>query len=691
MSEAGNRLADAATPFLREAADQPVDWYPWGEEAFERARQEDKPLLLDVGAAWCHWCHVMDHESYEDPDTAAIINERFVPVKVDRDARPDVDRRYQKAVQALTGQGGWPLTAFLTPDGDVFYGGTYFPPEGRGGRPGFPDVLQQVADFYQDQPDEARGRADQLREALGKPAGAAGEIDRDRVDDAVGSLATQADLAHGGFGSAPKFPQTGAVDLLLRAAREGTDRAREAAVATLEGMARGGIRDHLGGGFHRYSTDDEWTVPHFEKMAYDNAEILRNYVHAYQVDGDDLWREVAEETARWIVDVLGRDEGGFAGSRDADAEPGDDGDYWTWTEDEIQALLDEDLARLVTLYHGVGEPGSTPHGNSRSVLHVAGDLEALAEARETTVDEVEAALEAARERLLEARGKRPAPEVDPTRYADWNGMLAAALLEAAGPLERPDLAEAALEALDVLDDALWDPDRGYAHSLADGEVRGLLTDHVHMGRAHLAAWQRTGEARHRDRALAVADLLLEAFQDDEDAGLRDVAPGLRETPDPGPLDEPERPVLDSPDPGPNACAALLLDRLARATGDDRYREAAEALLEAFAGLTEEAGPSAGTYHLALLEHLGPGPTVVLAGGTPEDRDALREAALEAYAPGRVVVDAEDGPVPPAAEAPLAGWDGGAAAFVCLEDRCLAPAESPEAVREAVDDVVAGDA
>ncbi|HLE96379.1 MAG TPA: DUF255 domain-containing protein, partial [Candidatus Thermoplasmatota archaeon] len=431
-----NRLASEPSPYLRGAAHQPVHWRAFGKDAFEEARAADKPVLLDVGAVWCHWCHVMDGESYEDRETARVINERFVAVKVDRDERPDVDVRYQKAVQALTGQGGWPLTAFLLPDGRCFYGGTYFPPDARHGRPAFRDVLEAVARFYRDEKTNALDQAGRLARAIAPaPVGARpGVADARVLADGERAVRDAFDPVHAGFGGAPKFPHTGGVLFALRRSRAvpdpGAAALRAVALETLRGMARGGIHDRVGGGFHRYATDARWTLPHFEKMLYDNAELLRAYVQGFQATGEASLRAVAEGILAFEHEVLWRPRGGWAASQDADVSMKDDGSYFTWTKGELEAAVGPDLARLATLAWGVGEAEGEVHLTpGRHVLFQAADDDALAAGLKMDAAEIGARLDEARRRLKGARDLRKAPFVDPTVYVGWNAMMASAALE----------------------------------------------------------------------------------------------------------------------------------------------------------------------------------------------------------------------------------------------------------------------
>ncbi len=692
----GNQLQDASSTYLRTARNQPVHWRTWGPSAFEEAKRQGKPVLLDIGAVWCHWCHVMDHESYEDEATARIINEGFVPVKVDRDERPDVDARYQRAVQALTGQGGWPLTAFLTPEGEVFHGGTYFPPTPAHGRPSFRQVLEAVTRLYEEEPEDVTERAERIREVVERStAGATGSVDLADVDAAVERVREAADPVHGGFGGAPKFPQPGAVDLLLLdTVRAGSDASWSVVEATLDAMIEGGIRDHVGGGFHRYSVDAEWHVPHFEKMATDNAGILGNLVHAVQVRETPRYAAVARETARWCRTVLGDPEdGGFFGSVDADVGPHDDGDHWTWTLEEVRSLLPHDEARIVELRFGVEDRGDMRHDRARNVLQVEATVEDIADALGRDPATVEEDLERALATMLEARNARPKPHVDTTLYTDWNGMLATAFLEAAPVLGDPWLLEHGTRTLERVRATMWSPDEGFAHTV-EGEVQGLLGDQVEMARAHLAAHATTLESDHLEAAREVADLLIAHWWDEEDGGFLDVAPSLRgETA--GLLEVPGKPVLDTPTPGLNPRAAMVLAALHRATGEATYREHAEATLEAVAGRVEGGGVHAATFHQAAWEVHGTPPTVVLVGDRDATGfDALQQAALSPYAPGRVVLHHTPGDpsghVPEAASSALEALSAaGPVALVCAGTRCFPPASDPSEVRARVEDAVAG--
>src|SRR3954469_17483506 len=381
-SEKLNQLEHAASSYLRSARHQPVQWHPWSEAAFARAQAENKPILLDIGAVWCHWCHVMDRESYEDPEMAAIINQHYVAVKVDRDERPDVDARYQAAISAISGQGGWPLTGFLTSDGRPYFGGTYFPRDDRYGRPGFGRVLLTMAQVWKDRRDEALESAASVMEAIehNESFSARGELSLALVDTIAGSILSQFDPRNGGFGSQPKFPHPAALDLLLEIAmNRDNEPARDAFITTLEKMAQGGVYDQLAGGFHRYSVDERWVVPHFEKMLYDNSELLKNYVHAYQATESEFFAEIARDIIRWIDEWLSdRERGGFYASQDADINMDDDGDYFTWTLRNARAVLSPEEAEIAALYYDIGAVGEMHHDPAKNVLFVAMSIDEIA-------------------------------------------------------------------------------------------------------------------------------------------------------------------------------------------------------------------------------------------------------------------------------------------------------------------------
>ena len=561
------RLARAASPYLRSAVYQEVDWYEWGEEAFARARAEDKPILLDIGAVWCHWCHVIDRESYENPQLAAVINQLFVPVKVDRDERPDVDARYQAAISTLSGQGGWPLTGFLLPDGRPFYGGTYFPPEDAMGRPGFRRILEAVGEAFRNKRAEVEDAASRLAEAVAKSetfSGGRGKFDSTVALDLAESIAGLFDSRNGGFGRSPKFPHPSALDLLLEMYQSGgNQRMLQVAAFTLEKMGSGGVYDQLAGGFHRYSVDERWCVPHFEKMSYDNSEVLKNFLHGYQVARDPFFLEIAEGIVDWTNAVLSdQSRGGFYASQDADQTLDDDGDYFTWTQEEVRAALTPEESRVVELRYDVEPRGEMHHNPAKNVLWIA---RSIAEVTRTIVSDVDMAtiksiLARAKGKLLAARAARPTPFVDTTLYLAWNAMYVSAYLDAAavlGGVKGAACRAFALKTLDRMLDEAWSDARGFAHRIGGARLDGSLDDQIFGGIALLDAYEATLDPKYFNAARRAADFAIAEYFDTEGGGFFDRASGA---PPMGGLEMRRKPLQDSPTAGANSSAAMLLDR-----------------------------------------------------------------------------------------------------------------------------------
>lgn len=636
-----NRLKNSASAYLRSAAHQPIDWNEWGEEAFAKARAGEKPILLDIGAVWCHWCHVIDRESYENPEIAEIINRLYIPVKVDRDERPDVDARYQSAVSAISGQGGWPLTAFLTPDGKPFFGGTYFPPDDNMGRPGFKRILLAISDAFKNRRSEIDQSWRALEQAVAKAEifqDSRGVFDPRITDAAVESAISQFDERHGGFGHAPKFPHSGAIDFLLERYQATRDeRLLHIAERTLEGMALGGVYDQLGGGFHRYSVDERWCVPHFEKMSYDNSELLKNYLHGYQVTGKPLYRDIAEGIVSWVTDVLSdQQNGGFYASQDADQTLDDDGDYFTWTLAEVRDTLSPDESRAIEIFYDVAENGEMHHDPARNVLWVASHIEALAQ--KLGLDPVSAALLLARARgkLLAARmQRRPVPAVDRTHYVGWNAMFISAYLDAARVLNRPDCRDFALKTMDRILAEAWDESKGFLHRVGGPRLEGILDDQVFAIGALLDAWETTLDRRYFETAERAMRLCIERFADPDGGGFFDRAKDAARL---GGIEVRRKPLQDSPTPGANSVAAMALDRLAALTGEKLYSEFAEKTLEAFIGSIPQYGLYAANYALAALLH-SRHPLQVVVTGNANDTAAsdLESGAIGIYRFGKTVL------------------------------------------------------
>jgi uncharacterized protein len=641
-----NRLDNSASSYLRSARFQPVQWHPWGDEAFARAQAEDKPILLDIGAVWCHWCHVMDRESYEDAETAAIINDHFVAVKVDRDERHDVDARYQAAVQAISGQGGWPLTAFLTPDGRPYFGGTYFPRDDRYGRPGFGRVLLTMAQVWSDRREEALESAASIMAAIEQSetfSGRGAELNIALVDRIAGSMISQFDPLHGGFGSQPKFPHPAALDLLLEVAmNRDNEQARDAFLTTLERMGCGGVYDHLAGGFHRYSVDERWVVPHFEKMLYDNTELLRNYVHGFQSYVREDFKSVANHIMHWLDSTMSdRVRGGFYASQDADINLDDDGDYFTWTLDEARAVLDADELKVAAAYYDIGELGDMRHNPAKNVLSVRLSLDQAAEQAGFSVDEFTRLLASARSKLIAARAQRRAPFIDRTLYTGWNAMAITAYFEAGRVLRNPATVSFALLTLRRLLAEAWSGADLLYHVIAYPEqpagppsqrIPGTLDDYAFTIHACLDGWFASGRMEFYNAALVIADSMIARFYDNAAAAFFDTAPAKDGAVALGALSARRKPLQDSPTPAGNPTAASALLRLEALSGRSDYRAIAEDSLASFAGIVEHFGLYAGSYGLALERLLLDPIQVVIVGSGP------RAARLEAMAVARYGVN-----------------------------------------------------
>lgn len=700
---ANNLLEHAASSYLRSARHQPVQWHAWGEAAFALAQAEDKPILLDIGAVWCHWCHVMDRESYEDPEMAKLINEHYVPVKVDRDERPDVDARYQAAVSAISGQGGWPLTGFLTPDGRPYFGGTYFPRDDRYGRPGFGRVLLTMAHVWRERRDEAIDSATSVMAAIEHNesfSGRGAELTRGLVDKIAASALGQFDPRNGGFGSQPKFPHPSILDLLLDVSTSrGNHKALEAFTVTLEKMARGGVYDQLAGGFHRYSVDEHWVVPHFEKMLYDNTELLRNYLHGYQSLGREDFLLTAKEIVAWLDGAMtDRERGGFYASQDADIDLDDDGDYFTWTLEEARAVLDPAELALTTRYWDLGELGDMHHNPAKNVLHLKHTLEELALEADLSVEDLLRLLQPIRHKLLAARASRPTPFIDKTIYTGWNAMAVTAYLETARVLREEAARAFALLTLDRLLAKAWDGAGELHHVIAYSEcaapaerVPGTLEDYAFTVHACVDGWLASGEMRFYRAAIALADAMIERFYDRTAGAFYDAAAPAEGTVPLGALGARRKPVQDSPTPAGNPTAVSALLRLEALSGRREYREIAEDTLGSFAGIVEHFGLYAGSYGLA-LERLLLDPVQVVVVGSGPEADALETAALEGFRVNKTVIRvAPERLVPGALPEALAETllavprpaESAAWAMVCLGRTCLPPIATIDGMREAL--------
>ncbi|MDT9698861.1 thioredoxin domain-containing protein [Streptomyces sp. P17] len=673
-----NRLAHETSPYLLQHADNPVDWWPWSDQAFEEARESGKPVLLSVGYSSCHWCHVMAHESFEDQETADYLNEHFVNIKVDREERPDVDAVYMEAVQAATGQGGWPMTVFLTPDAEPFYFGTYFPPAPRQGMPSFRQVLEGVHQAW-------TGRRDEVSEVAGKivrdlagreisygDSEAPGEEELAR---ALLGLTREYDPQRGGFGGAPKFPPSMVIEFLLRHhARTGAEGALQMAADTCERMARGGIYDQLGGGFARYSVDRDWTVPHFEKMLYDNALLCRVYAHLWRSTGSELARRVALETADFMVRELRTSEGGFASALDADSDDGTgkhvEGAYYVWTPDQLTRALGSQDAELAAQYFGVTEEGTFEEG--ASVLQLP-QHEGMFDAEK---------IAGIRERLFASRAGRPAPGRDDKVVAAWNGLAIAALAETGAYFDRPDLVEAAVAAADLLVRLHLDEHAQISRTSKDGHVgvnAGVLEDYADVAEGFLALASVTGEGVWLEFAGFLLDHVLARFVDAESGALYDTAVDAERL-----IRRPQDPTDNAAPSGWTAAANALLSYAAQ-TGAGTHRTAAERAL----GVVKALGPRVPRFigwGLAAAEARLDGPREVAVVGPSLDDPATRamhRTALLGTAPGAVVAlgTPESDELPLLAGRPLVG--GEPAAYVCRNFTCDAPTTDPERLREAL--------
>ncbi len=664
-----NRLANETSPYLRQHAANPVDWYPWGEEALRAAREQDKPILLSIGYAACHWCHVMAHESFEDPQTADLMNRHFINIKVDREERPDLDSIYMSAVVALTGQGGWPMTVALTPDGRPFFGGTYFPPAPRHGMPSFRQVLLSLAQAWDEQREQVEGSAgeiaDHIREtALAEALGGGGALNDDLFDQALNGLLRSFDSRLGGFGGAPKFPPSMTLEFLLRMhLQRGDSMALHMAEHTLKMMAHGGMYDQIGGGFARYSTDAYWLVPHFEKMLYDNALLARVYLHAWQVTSKPLYRRVVEETLDFALREMRHAAGGFYSSYDADSE-GEEGKFYVWSAAEIREALGPDAARFMAAY-GVSEGGNWEGHN---ILHVT-DPAALEEWP---------GLDDAKRRLYDIRASRVWPGLDDKVLTAWNGLMLAAFAEAGRALDRPDYVAAAVANAEFLHATMRQPDGRLLRSWKDGagaRYNAYLEDYAFLADGLLALYQTTFDPRWFIWARELADRMLDHFRDPA-GGFFDTSDDHEEL-----LHRPKD-VQDNATPSGNGMAAHVLLRLGLYTGEGRYWDTAERMV---GGLYEAMAryPSAFAHWLGAAAFiLGQPQEIAIIGDTvASDARALLNEIFDRYRPNVVVACGEDD----AATLPLLAnrpqLDGRATAYVCRRFVCRQPVAEPAALAE----------
>jgi len=681
-----NRLAQESSPYLLQHEDNPVHWYPWSEEALARAQAEQKPIFLSIGYAACHWCHVMAHESFEDEETAAYMNAHFINVKVDREERPDLDAIYMGAVVAMTGQGGWPMSVFLTPDGDPFFGGTYFPPFPRYGMPSFRQVLESVARAWKEQRADIVANAGEIRQHIGRRlelSGTKGELTAALLGRALATIERQFEPGKGGFGRAPKFPQPMTLEFLLRLMqRHGQTPATQAEHMvnyTLEMMALGGIYDHLGGGFARYSTDNDWLVPHFEKMLYDNALLSRVYLHAWQVTGRPLYKQIVTETLDYVVREMRHEAGGFYSSLDADSE-GEEGKFYVWQPAEIREVLGDELtADIFMLAYDVTERGNW---EGKNILNVNRELAEVARLAKISEEETTRLLTAARQTLYEERAKRIWPGLDDKVLTAWNGLMLAAFAEAGRVLDRPDYTAVAVQNAEFLYQTMRQENgRLWRTWKAGHEARynGYLEDYAYLGDGLLALYQTTFDQRWFDWAQELAELMLTHFCDEQDGGFFDTAD------DHEALIFRPKDLQDNAVPSGNAMACHLLLQLSLYTGNGRYHDIAQATVSAVYGAMSQY-PTGFAHWLCATTFLLSEPQEIAIIGEPAaaDTQALLAVVREQYRPHQVTAAAV--PDSPAAETiPLlvnrSQIDGQATAYVCRQFACQRPVTTAEELRE----------
>ena len=676
-----NRLANETSPYLKQHADNPVNWYPWGSEALEMAQTQDRPILLSIGYAACHWCHVMAHESFENPEIAALMNRHFVNIKVDREERPDIDSIYMLAVQMLTGQGGWPMTMFLTPEGKPFYGGTYFPPEDRQVAPGqvmpgFPRIIEAVVEAYRNRRDEVETSADQIREQLDthfqtslKPT----QLSVDALGDAEQALYQQFDTSNGGFGGAPKFPPSMVIEFLMRRIhRTGSWRAKEMLMTTLDRMARGGIFDQVGGGFHRYTVDAIWLVPHFEKMLYDNALLSRDYALAWQLTGVELYRQTANGTYDYILREMTSADGGFYSSQDADSE-GEEGKFYVWTPEEIDHVLGEEEGKLFQRYHGVLARGNFEGSN---VLSVPTDPAQIALELDIPVADLEERIGSAREKLYAARAQRVWPGRDEKILTGWNALMLRSLADGGIALQREDLIQSAARNADFIRNRLY-VDGRLLRSFMDGEARidAYLEDYANLIDALISLYEATFDADWIGWARDLATRMVDEFWDDEQGAFFDTAQSGEA------LIARPKDVFDNATPSGNSVAAEALLRLALLTGESDFGRRAAEILEQFGAFAVERPNGFGRLLCAYDFAVGDVHEVAVVGAPdrPETR-ALLGVVREHYLPWKVVALARPG-ADGVEQIPLledrTEVTGKPAAYVCQNFVCQLPVTAPE--------------
>ena len=685
-----NRLINETSPYLQQHAHNPVDWYPWGQEALAAAQERDVPIFLSIGYSSCHWCHVMERESFENDDTAALLNDNFVSIKVDREERPDIDSVYMDAVQALSGHGGWPMSVFLTPDGSPFFGGTYYPPDDRPGMPGFPRVLRTVIEAYASRKTEIKQAGENIVDHMRRATMASSEQDsllsKDLLTDAFTRLSTSFDAMNGGFMAAPKFPQPMILEFLMRhvSANQDDTNSRNMLETTLDHMAAGGLYDQLGGGFHRYSTDAQWLVPHFEKMLYDNALLAGVYLHAWQLTKRDDYRRVVEEAIDFLIREMLSPEGAFYSTLDADSE-GEEGTFYIWTPAQIsEGLGDPAQAALFCDAYGVTESGNFENAGSTVLSRTASDDE-LSSRHNMSIDDVRASLSQARETLLAAREQRERPFRDEKILTSWNGLLLRAIAEAAGAFGRDDYRVIAENQAAFLLDAMRKPDGRLLRTAMGGEARipAYLEDYANLSNGLLALFEVTFDRRWLDEAVALADSIIALFWDDTSSIFYDIGTDAEQ------LVVRPRTVLDNATPSGGAAATEVFLRLHALTGNGNYHTIAERALRSVHMYMTRYPTAVGHWLTALDFAIGSTKEIALIGNrASDDLNALLEALTERFMPNKIVVAATPDEAFEWGDLPVLEGrsmiNDQATAYVCENFVCKLPVNTVEAFLEQLD-------
>ncbi len=685
-----NELHNAASSYLQTAADQPVNWQEWSENIFDLARELDKPILLDIGAVWCHWCHVMDRESYESRETAELINENFIAVKVDRDERPDVDRRYQTFVQATGGGGGWPLTCFLTYEGKLFFGGTYFPPVDTNGRPGFNNLLKRISEMYRIRKEDVFSSSRDIFTKIQEHENSRNNpsiISTDLVQQIILSIEQNYDPVYGGIGTAPKFPNSSAFGLLTLYYYITKDpKLLEMVQTTMDKMASGGIYDHVGGGFHRYSVDQYWHVPHFEKMTTDNAEMLRNYLELHSITGKERYRSIVVGILDWFKrDMTDIESGGFFAHQDADITLEDDGDYFTWRKDELENILTSEEQAVFFEHYGISESPCDLHGTTdRNVLYSVRKINMIAKETGKSESDTEEIIKNANKKLLDKRYTRNAPYIDKTIFASYNGMMLTSYALAFKLSGNTEIYDFFKKTIDMIIDKMYDSSKGFAHTYKSGKsgIYGLLSDQVWMVNALLDGFEVTSDPFYYDLARQVIDQIIDKYEDKSNGGFFDRAIDSNTE---GVLAIQQKPYEDIPSSSSNAIAIRSLNRLYTLSGIKKYRDSAERALKCYAGNIGNNGSFVSAYGISLFLHINPPPQIVIIGNSNDlSVSELYKSCINNYMPFMEVYTIEPGsegidrlPFSLKEKVLSRNLSGKSAAFVCSGNSCSAPTGNPE--------------